>query len=64
VDSCVASATKTSARSARLGENIYGGHGEGSQDAWSSQGQILSKTSTYDAATNDDNQQSRRRDGD
>jgi hypothetical protein len=55
MDGCMASTTKTTARTARLGENIYGGHGERSQGVWSSQGQILARTSTHDAMTNDAN---------
>jgi hypothetical protein len=64
VDGCVASTTKTMARSAQLGENIYGGHDERSQGAWSSQGQILARTSTHDATANDDNRRDRRHDRD
>jgi hypothetical protein len=48
MNGCVASTTKTTVRSARLGKNIYGGHGERSQGARSSQHQILTRTSTHD----------------
>jgi hypothetical protein len=61
VDGCVASTTKTSARSVRLGKNIYGGYGERRQNAWSSQGQILARTSTHNEATNDNKQGEARR---